>query len=770
MNPLHRAIALVLVLAAPVSLHAQIWEGSSSDEWGDADNWVPTTVPDSSGAFAIFDASTQTAISISTSQGPTTYDVGSISFENSASAYTFDVSTGMAFTIHSAIDNLSSETQEFDAAGGTINVLGASLGSSTLFTTSASGTLAFYDSASAADAQINNDATVEIYDGGDFSLGSLSGSGSLVSYDGSDLTVGNLDTDTTYSGTLSSGDGTSMSVTKTGSGSLTLSGDNSYDGGTTVSEGTLVVGSDTATGTGDITLSGGTLSYSRNVTESNDIILEADSTLEASEGDATQAGAISESGGSYGITKSGNGTLFLTGENTFTGTTTISAGKLWVGDGGTSGSITGDVANEGTLVFDRSDDITYDGVISGSGDLTKEGGGTLTLGSANTFSGTTEIIIGQIIINNENALQNSTVELIADDALAYGDSIGTINLGALSGFGDLSISGTGFLIVGSNDASAIYSGNLTGDFIVGTKGSGTWTLKGTDHDFSQLDPNGSVVFDGAGGTIGSVGGSGGDITFENGTVLSITGIYADAEFTATGSGTQITVDTLRDYTSLLVEDGAVVDASEMGLGESSMIVDGGELLVGDISSSSSSSTIQITDPTDSVALTFNLNDDATLATVIADYTSGSGSITKNGTGTLTLNSANTFTGTTYINDGQILANDKDALQNSTVQLSVDDGLDFGDSIGTDEYAINLGSLSGFGDLSTTSTVYLTAGSNGDSVTYYGSFTGDFVVNSAGTWTLSGTEHDFLSLEPESALTLDAAAGTVGEVDGDGGGC
>ncbi len=61
----------------------------------------------------------------------------------------------------------------------------------------------------------------------------------------------------------------------------------------------------------------------------------------------------------------------LTGANTYTGGTTISAGTLQIGNGGTTGSVAGDIVDNGALVFNRSNALTYAGVISGTGTLTK---------------------------------------------------------------------------------------------------------------------------------------------------------------------------------------------------------------------------------------------------------------------------------------------------------------------------------------------------------------------------------------------------------------
>ena len=78
----------------------------------------------------------------------------------------------------------------------------------------------------------------------------------------------------------------------------------------------------------------------------------------------TYAGSI---GGSGALTVQGGGAVTFTGSNTYTGGTTINGATLQLGNGGASGSIVGDVVDNGTLVINRSDPFTFGSAISGTG-------------------------------------------------------------------------------------------------------------------------------------------------------------------------------------------------------------------------------------------------------------------------------------------------------------------------------------------------------------------------------------------------------------------
>jgi autotransporter-associated beta strand protein len=136
------------------------------------------------------------------------------------------------------------------------------------------------------------------------------------------------------------------------------------------------------------------------------------------------AAPIVDNGSATGFTYSGlvpasgmGELLFLTGTNTYTGTTRILGGTLSIGNGGTTGSLhpSSQIVNDGTLIINRSDNVAqgtiFASTISGSGSLTKSGTGTLTLTGTNTYSGNTTVNAGTLQIGADNALGSSILVL-----------------------------------------------------------------------------------------------------------------------------------------------------------------------------------------------------------------------------------------------------------------------------------------------------------------------------------------------------------------------
>ena len=131
--------------------------------------------------------------------------------------------------------------------------------------------------------------------------------------------------------------------------------------------------------------------------------------------------------GSY--KKEGSGTQILSGANTFTGNLTISGGTVQLGNGGATGSLVGDVVNNGALTFNRSDSYTYSGVISSVGAVRQSGSGTMTLANSHSYTGATVVAAGKLIV--EGSLSGSSAVTIQSGATLGGH--GTVGLVAISG-------------------------------------------------------------------------------------------------------------------------------------------------------------------------------------------------------------------------------------------------------------------------------------------------------------------------------------------------
>jgi fibronectin-binding autotransporter adhesin len=208
--------------------------------------------------------------------------------------------------------------------------------------------------------------------------------------------------------------------------------------------------------------------------------------------------------GSGGLNKTEIGRLILTGANTYTGGTTISAGILQIGNGGTTGSIVGDVVDNGVLVFNRSDAVTFAGTISGAGAVTNAGAGTLSFTGAQTYTGPTTISGGTLALVGAGALSAST--RLTDN--------GTFDISAASGGRSVAgLSGNGTVTLGANTLTLA---NPQGEVFAGViQGAGGLTLApGTGTTAILTGANtytgpttvgsGSGLFLGNGGTSGSI--------------------------------------------------------------------------------------------------------------------------------------------------------------------------------------------------------------------------------------------------------------------------
>jgi outer membrane autotransporter protein len=193
------------------------------------------------------------------------------------------------------------------------------------------------------------------------------------------------------------------------------------------------------------------------------------------------------------LNQNGIGTLILSGNNTFTGTTNINAGTLQLGNGGTSGSLHGPIINNSTLRFNRSDVFTQVGTISGTGNLIQAGSGTLILSSTHTYGGGTLVTNGTLRLTQADAIGSGNLTVQNNAILQLTNGI-TLPVGQT-----LSLTGTLQSDGGANTwlSNITLAGNST--FSNTTAGT-TFTIgSGSFTEFINTQPAGfTLTFDGPG--------------------------------------------------------------------------------------------------------------------------------------------------------------------------------------------------------------------------------------------------------------------------------
>ncbi len=448
-------------------------------------------------------------------------------------------------------------------------------------------------------------------------IGSLFGDGIVTLDDtgaGSTLRVGAGE----FSGVINEGVAGGVSVEKIGAGTLILSGDNTYLGDTVISAGTLQVGS------------GGTSGAlgSGNVTNNGALIFNRSNA-------ATVANAISGTGD---VTKQGAGVLTFTGANTYLGTTTISAGGLRIGDGGTSGSLgAGNVVNNGSLIFDRSDSVIVTNIISGTGSVLQQGTGTTTLSGVNTYSGGTAIVAGTLRLGVSGALGTGGL-LIDGGTLDLNDFEQTVtSLSGLGGSIDFSGSPYSSRLVVDQDVDTTFSGDFNNMIHFEKHGSGKLTLNGT------------------------LSSSWGYFIIGEGTL-----VLNGANDMTSGWGTH----------EIYLRDAVLEVGNDLALGESSLYVKSPNSRL----QSNQSVTLEnriVLDRDLDADLTIGGSSPLTLNGVISE--SGAvptgGQIIKTGASVLTLGGANTYSGGTRLDAGTLLVGHNSAL--GTGALAIAGGTTFG---------------------------------------------------------------------------------------------
>ena len=358
--------------------------------------------------------------------------------------------------------------------------------------------------------------------------------------------------------------------------------------------------------------------------------------------DLVISASIEQVGAVVGITKTGAGLLALTGPASYAGTTTISAGTLQVGNGGTTGSLgSGNVVNNASLVFNRSDNISVANSISGTGSVTKNGAGSLFLNTTQTYTGGTVINAGALTLSGNytgagiirgDVTVGPQGQLLLQDGVGLGwiagSKVNTINInGGLVYKTDLGGDGWGInyrMTGGELRANWGIFGSFPGSFFMMGGGSAITTLPSSTTALvsgsirvREGNPNNALLFDVADGVASPD--------------LLVTAGIADENgpngITKTGAG-------------LLAITGSP------NLYSGTTTISAGTLQVGDGGSSGSLGSGNVVN---NATLAYNLVGYATVPNVI----SGTGNFVKLASGTVEISGNNTYTGTTTVSAGTL---------------------------------------------------------------------------------------------------------------------
>jgi fibronectin-binding autotransporter adhesin len=460
-----------------------------------------------------------------------------------------------------SVGELRAPTQSFTKLGNGTLVL-----TSTGTSGSTDGSIISGLNAAAGTLQINR-AGASGSSSGDLTVnGSISGSGTIVNGGGDErwLVVNTTTTDS-FNGTLTNGSTGGLGLEKLGTGTLTVTGSNSYSGTTTVGGGTLILaGSNTGTGATNVTT--GILSVQNSNALGGSTVTENTRTG----GVQLQGGINLPSGVSFVTSNDGTGAVpyaidNVSGNNTISGSVTLTSGggNTIVQSDANSLTLAGPIKpllNIGarTLILQGASTAanTVSGALTnntGASDvlsLTKTGTGTWIVSGINSYTGATTVTLGTILFNGDNSLATGAVSVAPgatiggsgiiggattiSGSLSPGNSPGLLTFASsltLAGTADMQVDGTARGVVGGYDATNVgtaltYGGALNVTFSTTFPSGGSFDLfdfSSQSGDFTAVNLagsySGSLTSQGGGLWAGSVGGQSVQFTTSDGVLL-----------------------------------------------------------------------------------------------------------------------------------------------------------------------------------------------------------------------------------------------------------
>src|SRR5579871_258272 len=635
-----------------------------SNDWNDPANWTGGTVPT---GIATFGATTTPAITLTGSFTP--FDIDTLVFASGAPQYNFTL-LDQTLSVHGAgLVNNSSYAPTFDLIGcgcsfinfyntssagngiytidqlSSINFLGSSTADSATFNV-IDNSLTFASNSTAANATIINSARTGFVDSSD------AGNSTVHTLNGGQLIFG-----PTVTG------GTSRLITDAGGTT-----DFSFMSGP-LSVGSIEGAGSYNLGSFSVTVGGNNLS-------------------------TTVSGDISDFG-TGSLIKVGSGTLTLTGNNTYGGSTIVNGGTL----AGTTNGLQGAIVDNATLQFDQTFNGSYAGAISGTGALIKSGSGIVTLTGTNSYTGATTVSGGTLQAGAANTFAAASATTVASGATLDLNSFDQ-TIGSLAGGGVVTL-GSARLTTGGDNTSTTFAGSITGTGSVTKAGIGTFTLTGTNSY--------------TGGTTISGGTLAGTTTSLQGTITDNAAVQFDQTFDGTFAGG------ISGTGSLITTGSGTVTLA--GINSYS---GGTTISAGMIAGTTASLQGAIVD---NAALQFDQNTNGTYAGAIT----GTGSLLKTGSGIVTLTGINSYGGTTTVSGGTLRAGAANAFASGSATTVAG-----GATLDLNGFSQTVATLAGAGTVSLGS-ARLTTGGDNTSTTFGGSISGSggLTKNGSGTFTLAG---------------------------------